>query len=333
MQLTNNDPPVDSDVLDQASAWIARLASDHVAPSDIQAFALWLAQSDAHKCAYDQTLELWQELGVVRHLPIDIPPITPPETQITQRSSRRNWVGLSALAASIIVAVLTYPMWFNTTQTQFYSTGVGEQQTVYLDDGSSVTLNTNTRLEVHIDSAERSIKLHSGEAFFEVAKDPQRPFVVNSCFREMRALGTAFNVRCDRVSGLVTVTEGLVQVAQTSRNQVDTGAKLVRRGQSIPIADTPDLANVLNTQDQELLGWRQGQLIFKNTPLIDVISEANRYSTVQIKLGTAQLAQLQVTGRFELTDTKTLLAALKHSLSLVGTSQGDKTIILNRTEP
>jgi len=319
---------------DQAAAWIARLSSDCHTENDLQDFSLWLAKEEAHKRAYDETLNTWQTLEAVKHLPFEFPQ---PHQAIKETPNTRNtinWLIPTALAASLlVVTLLVSTLSFNTPTTSFFSTAIGQQKTITLDDGSTIVINTNTHLEVSLSKHLRNIHLYSGEAYFVVAKDPSRPFIVKTCFSAVRALGTAFNIRCDRKKGMVTVTEGSVQVVDTNAAHDGAASKRVEKGQSINIDETLGLSDPVIANNQRVNGWRKGEFIFENTPLTEVINEANRYSTSKILLGSPQLAQLPVTGRLELTDTLALVSALKVSLSLESITLQDNTIILNPPTP
>jgi transmembrane sensor len=330
VQLVTNAPTSNSELLDQASAWVTRLSSDCVDENDLQAFSFWITQGEGHKAAFDEVLDLWQDLGVVKHLPIDIPKTSNTEKSVEKSSNLKSWGAFSAIAASLIVAAIVLPLTNNSPDPEFFSTEVGQRQTVQLDDGSSVILNTNTRLDVVLTKNQRNINLHSGEAFFEVAKDPERPFVVNSCASEVRAIGTAFNVRCNREKGIVTVTEGAVQVTDTSPNHAQKAPALLKKDQSLIVDNKHGISIPITVDSRRFVSWRQGQLIFENTSLAEVLEEANRYSKTQISLGAPQMAHLQVTGRFDSTDTQTLLAAIKHSLSLESVDQNNNMIILKK---
>ena len=151
---------------DQAAAWIARLCSDSVSAEDRQQFALWLAANPQHRKAMDSMLDLWDDLAVVGKLPLEAAPARP---------DRRRWLGTGlALAASLVLALLLTPQLDFYEDQQIYRTRVGEQISVELADGSRISLNTNSQLQVKLDDDRRYIVLSRGEAYFEVAKDMQR---------------------------------------------------------------------------------------------------------------------------------------------------------------
>ncbi len=338
-------------LLDKASWWVARLSSDQLGESDLQAFALWLAESESHKLAYDEIADLWLDLGVVKHLPlnaesVDSSPVngavngkTIDDTALSSSSNVVNLFGETirglsswpkglALAASVVFAIALMPNLLNNSEPQRFSTAIGELESIDLADGSTITLNTNTRLEVLLSDKQRRITLEHGEAFFEVAKDSNRPFIVESCSSEVQAIGTAFNVHCSLGSSAVAVTEGIVKVTDIMSNRSAENSQTLKMGESIVLQDTGGLMAPDKIDINRIASWRRGELIFSNTRLSDVLDEINRYSNRPIGLGSPELQSIRVTGRFGLEDRALLLKALKRSLSLSSETSEDGTVRL-----
>jgi transmembrane sensor len=340
--------PLPEFLLDEASSWVARLSSDRITESDLQAFALWLAENNDHKLAYDEIAELWLDFGAVKHLPITIE-VThqkPEDEVVTASHARphktnkvvnlfgksaqilRSWPSGIAVAASIFFAIAVIPNLFSEPEPLRYITAVGESTSVSLADGSVITLNTNTRLEVLLSEKQRRITLEHGEAFFEVAKDPNRPFIVNNCSSEVQAIGTAFSVRCNLGSSSVAVTEGIVQVTDSIPNRSQETSQMLTVGEGILLSDTSGLTSPNKLNVDRIATWRHGELIFNNTLLSDVLNEINRYSNMPVGLGSPELRNLRVTGRFGIEDRELLLKALKRSLSLSSETSEDGTVRL-----
>ncbi|MCU7375140.1 FecR domain-containing protein [Paucibacter sp. O1-1] len=183
-----------------------------------RAFREWVAQSEAHGYAFERCTDVWT----------DVQSLTP--AQIFAGMARRDmkaaiarerfwqrfrWPLLALLAVSIMAAAYGVHRWL---AVDVYSTEVGGQQQVLLADGTRMSLNTQTRVRVELDTARRSVTLDAGEAMFEVAKDPLRPFVVHAGGNEVVAVGTVFTVRVagrgdDRDAALsVVLVEGEVSV-------------------------------------------------------------------------------------------------------------------------
>jgi len=164
-----------------------------------------------------------------------------------------------------------------------------------LADGSTVTLAARSVLEVALSPERRDLRLRSGEAFFQVAHDKARPFVVSTAHGETMAVGTAFDVRLDAAEAVVTVTEGTVRVAAPE----DTQTRLVHRGEQVRYR--PDGQDGLTTigatarvDDGKAIDWTTGILRFEGTRLADVIDTVNRHSGQRIVLSDAKLAAMPI---------------------------------------
>ena len=210
---------------DQACQWIVRLRADDVSAADREQFALWLAANPAHRQAMDAMLAMWEDLEILnyrgesrerREESIPARRSEPGEnTAAPARYGRRRWLGTGlALAASLVLAVLLAPGLGLGPDTQEYRTRLGEQLAVTLPDGSTVKLNTDSRLLVSYSASERQLTLARGEAFFKVQHDTSRPFLVTAGNTEVRALGTAFNILLTGEHSEITVTEGVVRITE-----------------------------------------------------------------------------------------------------------------------
>lgn len=234
---------------------------------------------------------------------------------IEKRRSRRN-VALG-MAAGVLVAfgaVLIYiSPWrgLDDSHLQKYFTRVGEQQAIELDDGSVVTLNTASQLVVDYSEQVRRIVLERGEAYFEVAEDPKRPFTVDLGLRSVTAVGTAFNVRkrperyqVAVIDGAITVHETMADVpALAPRISTDGQAVLLstvgqRRVEAGWVSEFDVRRNELTTFRPESMdryqNWRSGLLSFASEPLYEVVEELDRYSRKKILIEDASIRELQV---------------------------------------
>jgi transmembrane sensor len=293
---------------DQAAHWVARLRSDAVTDEDHQQFALWLAANPEHQRRMDTTLEMWDDLAVVRALPLSARP---------QRHFTGSWVAASmALAASILLALLLVPQLGFDQEQQIFRTQVGQQLTIDLADGSHITLNTDSRLQVNLYEDRRALVLSRGEAFFDVAKDPLRPFIVAAGNAEVRALGTAFNIYLRDEQSTITVTEGVVRVTELDAPASRAAdVALLYVNQSIA-SDAGGLASPVTSDSETTLAWRNGKIVAHNMKLRILVKELSRYHPQQIVIPDADVGQMTVSGVFELKDPDTTLRALEHSLAV-----------------
>ncbi|MEP5765762.1 MAG: FecR family protein [Halieaceae bacterium] len=313
---------LESGMQNQALAWIARLRADSVSEQDRQEFALWLAARPEHRAAMDAMLELWEDLAVVKHLPL-----APAEPA----SSRRRWIGSGlALAASICLALLLSPQLLLDYEHQEFRTQTGEQLAIELSDGSSIKLNTNSALRVDMDRQQRRFSLTRGEAFFEVARDPERPFIVAAGNTEVRALGTAFNVLLQRGLSEITVTEGVVRVTELNApasRAADTA--LLYENQKIA-GDRRGLASPTQVDSEHSLAWRDGKLVAEEMPLAELVAELSRYHERKILIAEPGLAQKTVSGVFQLEDPDSILLALEHTVGIRSVELEDGSVQLIR---
>ena len=188
-------------------------------------------------------------------------------------------------------------------------TAVGEVRSVTLADGSRVDLNTDTAIVVRYSEGERRILLLRGEAFFEVARNPQRPFVVDGFVLKARAVGTRYVVRApsDDFTGDVQVEEGQVEV--TGGND----RVLLKPGD----AASPTREGRLGVTKVDVANetaWRSGKLVFSGQPLRDVLATLERYRHGRIVALDGAAAEQRVSGVFDLKDTDQALRALEENL-------------------
>jgi transmembrane sensor len=205
---------------------------------------------------------------------------------------------------------------------QSFATAIGAQKKFTLADGSAVTLNTNSRIDVEILGDRRDVHLVRGEAFFDVVHDKTRPFTVYANQYVVRDIGTAFAVHLLE-KGLVNVrvTKGSVEIAaRTREGKVADGAKslgVIVAGHDVVFGQKIERAAVVS--DAELgrkLAWRQGQLIYSGQPLAEVLADISRYSDIQIELADPALGNLPVGGAFSVNQTDAIFAALENNFGV-----------------
>jgi transmembrane sensor len=210
-----------------------------------------------------------------------------------------------------------------------YRTAVGEQRSVTLADGSIVVLNTHSELRVHLTPAERRIALIRGEAQFHVAKNPRRPFWVDTSDAAVRAVGTVFNVRDDPAGTQVVVLEGQVEMSAASIMSSAGSAHpdVVGDGHYSSPTATPVSVSLQAGQRaavtshgiqrdsgptvEAAAGWTQRRLVFRDEPLVMVVAEFNRYRDRPLVVADPELAGLRISGVFDAGDPESLVSYLK----------------------
>lgn len=281
----------------QAAFWVVRLHSDQVTAADEAHFAEWLAEQPERRAAYDEAERTWLAFerlradGYARRALATL--------GAKQTGSRRVWItGALGLAAASAAGVALYLDRHSRT----YSTGIGELRRTRLADGSTISLNTSTRVRVQLDGDQRRVWLNYGQAYFAVARDPLRPFRVFVGDEEVRALGTAFEVRREGDRVQVILEEGVVALYRGDTETVlraDTPPEIVL--QPGEAADIEPMANArVERIDLRRTGaWRQGQLIFDAEPLARAVAEVNRYHERKIVLTDPSLGDISISGVFQ----------------------------------
>jgi transmembrane sensor len=331
---------------DQAAAWFARQRTGPWPESDAAEFAAWLKAHPSHTAAWASYQRLWGQLETVR----DDPKILAIREQARRRASRgqvwrlirRFGVGL---AASVLLAGTAW--WsIRIAQTELAGTGhltgvrdasteIGERSLVMLADGSKVTLNTASAVHADYSGRERRVTLVRGEAFFDVAKDPNRPFVVSAGSHQVIAVGTAFDVRLQDSAVKVTLVEGKVrvlrfldptatptaQVKPVSAVTLEAGSTLVGRDDGADQLERLDPARATS--------WRTGNLVFDGERLADVVAEMNRYSRQKFVIGNPALAERRISGVFEPTGGSGFAEALEAYGIAHATEKNATTIVLD----
>lgn len=293
----------------EAAAWIARLHRKNRTSADEAGFRRWLQADPANAAAFERMTEIWDRSGRLKSGAL-ARVRAKQHAQPTQR-----WKLVSIGAAVACIALLAVFVWI---QGSDVSTGIGEQRVVTLEDGSRITLNTATALDVRFDKKQRRVELKAGEALFEIAKRPNWPFVVAAGDREVTALGTSFVVRRDEERIAVTLVEGTVKVAPVAIDPViprTTDVKILSPGQRLTI-DQHQAPRLDRLPAEKATAWRRGLVELDATPLPLAIAEMNRYSRVQIELEHPDPAAIQVSGVFRAGDSLEFARALARAYGL-----------------
>jgi transmembrane sensor len=215
------------------------------------------------------------------------------------------------------------------------STQLGERSFLVLADGSKVTLNTASAVRADYSGRDRRLTLLRGEAFFDVAKDPTRPFVVTAGSRQVIAVGTAFNVRLQDRGVRVTLVEGKVRVIKSRPADSGTGV-LDPTGPAVTlVAGSALVTNANGAEHVERLdadratSWRKGKLVFEGERLADVVAEMNRYSRETLEIADPTLKDRKVSGVFEPTEGHAFAKALEAYGIARATQETAARIVLN----
>jgi transmembrane sensor len=305
----------------EAAVWVARLHGPDRSSRMERECLEWQARSAEHRLAFERCTDTWQEVARLTLGNVYAASSATPAASATSRRTwlmaRGRWVAAVALAGMVVGVWLVFQPGRDRNT---YGTGVGEQQLVVLDDGTRMSLNTNTRVRVDLDPATRKVSLQSGEALFEVAKDPRRPFVVRVAGSEVVALGTVFSVRLTANGGrgsdalAVTLIEGHVSVSAAASGDADGVAPpkplLMQPGERVRLtkaAAGPSASSATLQVDRpridQALAWKRSEAVFDDTSLADAVAEMNRYSRTPIVLVNAgALANRRISGVYRTGD-------------------------------
>jgi len=326
-----------AEVIDrEAAAWLTRLDRGDLSDAEQKSLKAWLAQDPSHLEALNDMACMWRDMDFLLN---ELPNEQSEPARISELFTIKPRV--MAVAASLFFAVCM-TLWANnffSVERMVFTTDIGRQLTQDFSDGSSAQLNTNTVIEIEFTRNTRIVRLMRGEALFDVAHDPSRPFVVYAGDQAVKAIGTAFVVKIESEQIQVTVTEGQVQLSKrqdaTHTNDLKTSEEsiLISRGEWVNLdgkTSDPKPAVLEESEIDKKLSWSSGKLVFDNERLEDVIKEIARYVPNRIIIEDENLRNVRVSGRFSLGNTEALLEAIEVSLDLNATQIQDKKIRLHR---
>jgi transmembrane sensor len=360
---------LNNQIYEEASEWFVECRAGDLDDKTRKAFDTWLRKSPEHMSAYLELSAIWNEgrlldpqgkfdqntliaEAVADHDNVigwsgtrndfDVPaaalafapapaPAPAPAQHEHRRFSRRR---VAAIAASLALAATAALFYVQTLQAPTYATAVGEQRSLALMDGSTVELNSRSKIVVRYTAQGRNVELLQGQALFRVAKDTSRPFIVKTGATLVRAVGTEFDVYQKRDGTVVTVVEGRVAIVtdhalpwpdaassatdESRRSNLEfptvpkgqIGNILVAAGEQLTV--TPKLIQIAEHPNiATATAWTQRQLIFESASLADVADEFNRYNDRQLIVADPKLETFHVSGVFSSTDPASLIRFLR----------------------
>lgn len=335
-----------------AAGWLARRDRGPWSTADDAALAAWLAEATAHRVAFLRLEAAWNEAGRLQALGAGLPddevpprgrwttlrtpqPRLPPADGARRAGGRHTGVsrGLLAIAAVLALAVIGTAGWYRSGKEPVvqYATVIGQLNDIALTDGSQATLSSDSRIQVAWTRQERHIDLMQGEAFFRVAKNPGKPFVVEAGDRQVVAVGTRFSVRRDGTQLRVVVTEGVVRLEPAGADGTGASATLLPAGSVAQLDGNSLLVRTLSVdQAEHLLDWRDGFVNFHNTSLASAVDEMNRYSAHKIVLADPSIAHLTLGGHFRWSNTDAFVNLLVAGFPVRAEHRGDQVLLYGR---
>lgn len=359
--MTDNRSAARAAMATEAADWYARLRAPDVSEIEAVRFRAWLAGDPARRREFDAVDSFWQDLSAIEHSPEVMRVQQSIAARPRNKGKRGHWTMAAALAMAVGGAAIAWHQW----SADRYVTNIGEQRMVPLADGSIVTLNTATEIRMHYSAGARKVELVRGQANFDVAKDPSRPFIVAAGGGHVRALGTVFDVYKSAEKVTVTLIEGKVAVTPNQSITSDEPAvgsikteglsaeikhTLSTAAPSVPSAEiimaageqltfetsakkpqkNPDVLKLASADVPRATAWRNRKLDFSNTPLLEAIAEANRYSREQIVLAAPELVHARISGTFEAGKNEAFVEGLQTYFRLQVERSSDHQLILTR---
>lgn len=303
----------------EARAWMAYLLGAEHTPDKDKKLELWLAASPDHRRALEGLRAGWMAIAEVEGVEdilsaparIAVPRAGRPAAPSRQR--RRLVAGLLAAAACGVALIFVAPL-MQTAPTEdiYLATAIGEIRTFDLSDGSRLTLDAGSEVKGRFTRDQRSLTLVEGNAYFDIARAPERPLDVRAGDVQVKVLGTQFDIRRRPAETIISVEEGHVAVtgAQGLPAVSLTGGLQVtyRTGKGFDASATFDAARSA--------AWRRGQLYYVDARLGDIIDDVNRYSARPITLADQTLGDLRLTMSFSVNQIEIMLAGLDEAYPL-----------------
>lgn len=323
---------------DRAADWIVRREEGSWSQADQAELDAWLAESDGNKAAYWRLKHSWREADRIGALG-PFPQWAKAEPDVEPAPARR-WRP-TAIAASLLLMIgAASGVFLSDAPRQqhpgemaasvpravaTFATPVGGRRVIPLEDGSRVELNTASSVRTSITGESRRVWLDKGEAYFDVAHLPGRPFVVHAGSRTITVLGTRFSVRLEGEKVTVSVAEGSVRVAN---GEEVTPATVIAAG-DIAIAAGPSTLLTAKSEErvENALSWREGLLSFDQTRLRDVAAEFNRYNRKPIVVNGRVAAEIRIGGVFPASDAEAFVRLLRDAYELRVEQREDAVVI------
>jgi transmembrane sensor len=327
----------------QAEYWFARLLEPDCSAAERAEFERWRDADPAHAAAWHELDRLWRQSADATRQPAlaaaawralhDAPAVP----WFRRWRSPRVWLPAATAALAALLVLVLLPRWRTGRDVPVagatYSTALGQQRSIQLPDGTTITLDTQSSLVVRYGRHERRVDLLRGRAQFAVRANPQRPFVVHVQNGTVTDIGTVFQVRAGADCTAVTLIEGQLDIAATAPDQairhvsLDSGRQLWfdRTGRISP-AEPADV--------QAAEGWTKGKLVVHDWRLPELLDEMNRYNRLQVGIGDPALDAIRVSGVFNTHDPQTMLQLLQQGWPIRARHDaGDRVVLFATRRP
>lgn len=344
--MTMARPQLSDHAREIAATWCARVAEGPLAPDERIAFQEWIDADTEHPALFERTVAAWQALEDQAGSP-EMIMMRGDALETVRRANQRRWTRrfsgwrqVAAIAACLLIVIGGGLAWRLVPTS--YETGTGERRVIALADGSRVSLDAATRVDVRYWGDRRQLWLRQGRAKFSVAKDPLRPFSVQAADRMVIATGTQFSV--ERLSGQVRVVlyEGRVAVLDTARTAAPPQAlrigprklaadQALLPGRELVVSTTAPVAKLAQIDAGRSLAWEAGLMQFTDEPLGTVLERMNRYGAIKIRAGDPRAAGTAISGQFVGGDVDAFVEGVTAVFPLSAARQSNGDVVLRST--
>lgn len=331
-----------------AADWCTRLAAGLPSLEDQADFEAWLASDTANRAAFEQTAAMWHGAAAIAHIP-EVVAVRADALEAFRAANGKRWSSrvvtrwraLEAVAACLLLVMIA--SYVIQGRPEIYVTAVGERRLVKLEDGSRISLDADTKVEVAYSNDRRRVRLLGGRAKFDVAQDPRRPFTVAAGDRLIVATGTAFSVELLQKQMRVVLYQGHVAVLEDGASDqpprhVHLRAERVAADQAlnpgtemVASLDRP-VASVGPVDAVRSLSWEGGQLTFNDEPLGLAAEQVNRYSDLKINV-VGSAARIPISGAFNAGDTEGFIDGVRALYPLAASRVGDTITLTKSSSP
>lgn len=317
-----------SSVHDEAAAWVVRLEGRAPVADQRTAFDEWIARSPAHTAAYENALRTWSDLAAMRGSEQYRALLGKPTLRERLVGALRapRWIAVAGGAAVLVALVWlglsldALPFLHRPTTV---ATQLAEVRELTLSDGTRIVLGAQSKIDFTISGKARRATVVTGDAFFAVAHDTTRPFVVSAGDYTVRVVGTQFEIRRRPDTVRVAVSEGRVAV---KRADTDDAVSILGSGGAWT-AGTGGV-EIRPVDAMDVGAWRSGRLVYDNAALRDIVADANRYTHTRIVVADPQLETLRLTTSFRTSQVDGMVETLQAALPLVAERQANGDIVL-----
>ncbi|MFC0679926.1 FecR domain-containing protein [Lysobacter korlensis] len=367
--MNESDAParrLNAQVAEEAAQWFVANRDGSLPAAQAQAFMQWLQASPEHVAEYmavaaiakyapaaaaqdpatlkDVLAAMQAEDNVVPLPSASAAPVFEPtrsgDAQRGSRGGRRRSIAVwcAGLAAMLVLAVGMLTWSTGQADVRSYATAHGEQATWTLPDGTELRLNSESAVTIRFDRKKRQVNVVHGQALFDIAQQPSRPFEVRAGAYLIEDIGTIFDVYRQAGETTVTVVEGQVHIWNLPDAELRSGTLQqpladLRSGQRAHMSASGVVRAQSTIDPDRALAWTREEIAFEDEPLAEVVTEFNRYSRVQVRVGDESLGELRVSGTFGIRDEDTFHAFLDSLPGARTATTADGVTVLGDAEP